>query len=513
MAPSASILTIDDRPKKGRRTRSRDPEAEERKRLRFEKYDKDGLTPEEMEKEEAKRRQRARSKSRQRKETQLEGKLNIDLERSASKVEPDDDRVKRKDDERKKRREKRERSKTRKNETMKSGPEIPIDAVDPEIGEHEIAPDQEANTSPVDEIIDQVMANDELETSVIENPNTAIDITPAPVVIDEPTVITDEPIIPTTETPIEVEESIVEPAVEPEAAPGWGTPATPDAAPGWGAPPIPGLGAPPIPGVGEATAPGWGAPAEPEAAPGWGTPAESEAAPGWGTPATPDAAPGWGSPPIPGLGAPVIPGLGDGAAPGWGSPAMPEAGDENKASEEAAPGWGSPVVTDPSATDGTVQNNGEENKADDDKPSIPRPPPPPPPPGVDPTEWAQIHGTDESAATDTPAEPTDPTLTGEETDKKDPEELDAPVDLERSKQPFDPNMDFTFDSDQEMRSLDGRDTFANADDNDVSEALTSRLNEDNLRDFDKLSVPTMSRASSILSLAIEEPERVCKLNS
>jgi len=75
--------------------------------------------------------------------------------------------------------------------------------------------------------------------------------------------------------------------------------------------------------------------------------------------------------------------------------------------------------------------------------------------------------------------------------------------------PEEPPPELEFDSDQEIRSLDGRDTFANASDlADVSEALTSELHRDILADFsDKLSVPTMSRASSILSLAIEEPEQ------
>ena len=41
---------------------------------RFEKYEAEGLTPEQMEEKEAQRRKRARSKSRQRKEAQLESK-------------------------------------------------------------------------------------------------------------------------------------------------------------------------------------------------------------------------------------------------------------------------------------------------------------------------------------------------------------------------------------------------------------------------------------------------------
>ena len=65
----------------------------------------------------------------------------------------------------------------------------------------------------------------------------------------------------------------------------------------------------------------------------------------------------------------------------------------------------------------------------------------------------------------------------------------------------------SFNSDQEVNTGFDPDTFADADGLSVSEALTSRLNDEVNRVFsDKFSVPSMSRASSILSLAIEDPQ-------
>lgn len=105
-------------------------------------------------------------------------------------------------------------------------------------------------------------------------------------------------------------------------------------------------------------------------------------------------------------------------------------------------------------------------------------------PGVDPNQWDP---TTDSIRTDVHLE----TPNGENSEEQD---ADIPLNdatIAESK----PDQDF--DSDQEIRSdVDGRDTFANAEDIDVSEALTSRLNDDILNEFsDKLSVPTMSRAS------------------
>jgi hypothetical protein len=101
------------------------------------------------------------------------------------------------------------------------------------------------------------------------------------------------------------------------------------------------------------------------------------------------------------------------------------------------------------------------------------PPPPPPPPGT--------------------AEP--------EVDEEKEGEDQKPVE---PSEPAEPPPEVAFNSDEEIRSLDGQeDTFADAD--NISQAET--LTKDMLHGFsDRMSAPTMSRASSILSLAMEDPE-------